>query len=581
MQCGSFRHKWLIMLCAFALLLAALPTRPTQAVETAISIDCNSITAVPEDLCSVIQKALIYDISLLSNDRAYTVSSLRQTDTWALAVLIPTRVVQAQWDGFTDQDILEVLAYRPTSGLWEAGLAGSSSYTHLIEAVPSSFLEQKSTDGPVIDAPAFLFPWSQPQYWYKTQGWHDGNALDFQPVVRSNPPVDFAVLAAAEGNLGLTCDDGTTAVLSIRHSDGSMTSYAHLRASTIPRQFLGRQIPRGQFLGQIYSTGSGVGGAFRFGCGWGTAAHLHFVLSSRSVIIDNRSAESVSSAAFATQFRSSNQRVNGCAIGVGDGTSRPQMFIDVYNRKGGLAVMGCPINGVHWWGDGDRAVTIQDFSGGPVGNAAIIHDEKRDSPMNSIPAYAVQGGIWQYYLQLGGWQSWLGPPTSDEFTNETGQPQSNFRNGYINYRSGNPEAVAWPNPIAQQWRAEYHDGTNTNGFPTWVRNESAINYDWVAGAPGGGRWGVWTDNFSARWTGNFWFGGGTYTFTVSVDDGARVWVDGELIIDRWQTQPGTYQASRTLAAGFHTIKVESFEAGGYARTLFSWASGHGGGGGLN
>ncbi len=264
----------------------------------------------------------------------------------------------------------------------------------------------------------------------------------------------------------------------------------------------------------------------------------------------------------------------GCtdAVPVGDGSGRRQMFVDAYNRGGGRGPLGCTINGAHWWGDGgDRTVVIQDFSGGAAGDTAIIHDEKRDNPPNSTPAYVIHGGIWSYYLGLGGWESWLGPPTSDEFENATGQAQSNFANGYINYNGGNPQAVRWPSAIDGQWHGEYHNGYNLNNYPTWVQNTTTLSYDWGEGAPGGGRWGVLPANFSARWTNRATFDAGTYRFTAAADDGIRVWVDGALLIDKWQDQPYTqFQADIQLAAGKHDVKVEYYDTNGAAAVAVNW-----------
>lgn len=256
---------------------------------------------------------------------------------------------------------------------------------------------------------------------------------------------------------------------------------------------------------------------------------------------------------------------------VGEGSSRKQAFVDAFNRRGGRNTYGCTVNGAHWWGDGgDRTVVIQDLQGGPAGNTAIIHDEKRDIPANSTPAYIVQGGIWGYYVGLGGWESWLGPPTSDEFENATGQAQSNFRRGYINYNGGNPKTEAWPAPNGQ-WHVEYHNGRNLNNYPTWVQNEAEINHNWGDAAPGGGRWGVWADNFSARWTRRFNFDAGDYTFISNSDDGVRVWVDNNLIIDHWQEQALVeYRSTVSLPSGAHDVKVEYFENAGGAIMQFRW-----------
>jgi hypothetical protein len=52
---------------------------------------------------------------------------------------------------------------------------------------------------------------------------------------------------------------------------------------------------------------------------------------------------------------------------------------------------------------------------------------------------------------------------------------------------------------------------------------------------------------------------------VTADDGIRLWVDGDLLIDAWTDQsPTSYQVTRTLTAGSHAVKVEYYENGGGA-----------------
>jgi hypothetical protein len=58
--------------------------------------------------------------------------------------------------------------------------------------------------------------------------------------------------------------------------------------------------------------------------------------------------------------------------------------------------------------------------------------------------------------------------------------------------------------------------------------------------------------------------GGLYTLSVITDDGARVYVDGKLVIDEWHWQaPTHYERSLRLAKGSHRIRVEHFEIDGY------------------
>ena len=56
------------------------------------------------------------------------------------------------------------------------------------------------------------------------------------------------------------------------------------------------------------------------------------------------------------------------------------------------------------------------------------------------------------------------------------------------------------------------------------------------------------------------FTAGSHRFTVTADDGVRVYLDGTLVIDQWKDQPPTtYTASRLVTAGTHELMVEYYE----------------------
>ena len=65
------------------------------------------------------------------------------------------------------------------------------------------------------------------------------------------------------------------------------------------------------------------------------------------------------------------------------------------------------------------------------------------------------------------------------------------------------------------------------------------------------------------------FPAGRFRFSVSSDDGARVWVDGRSVIDNWRPHPSeTTDGQVELAAGEHEIRVDLFqETGGYTLGL--------------
>jgi hypothetical protein len=118
---------------------------------------------------------------------------------------------------------------------------------------------------------------------------------------------------------------------------------------------------------------------------------------------------------------------------------------------------------------------------------------------------------------------------------------------------------------AGQWKAEYYNGTQLAPPTASERCETATpNNDYGTGAPTGA--GVGADQFSIRWTATRQAPStGSYTFTVTADDGVRLYVDGALKIDRWLDQsPTTYSTTVPLGAGSHQIRMEYYENGGGA-----------------
>jgi hypothetical protein len=102
-----------------------------------------------------------------------------------------------------------------------------------------------------------------------------------------------------------------------------------------------------------------------------------------------------------------------------------------------------------------------------------------------------------------------------------------------------------------------------------TRSDDAVDFEWGGGAPADG---VPADNFSARWTKSLSLSEeGAYEFTVTSDDGVRLYVDGEKVIDKWIPQSRTtYSAIRQLTQGTHEVVIEYFEAGGDAVAKFAY-----------
>lgn len=120
-----------------------------------------------------------------------------------------------------------------------------------------------------------------------------------------------------------------------------------------------------------------------------------------------------------------------------------------------------------------------------------------------------------------------------------------------------------------QWKAEYYNNKTLSGAPVLVRNDATIDFNWITGSPDPST--VAADNFSARWTRTMDVPAGNYTFQVTTDDGARLWVNGHLLIDAWFQQAAKlYTEDIYLDSGPVTIELEYFENTGFARIQLSW-----------
>jgi LysM repeat protein len=120
----------------------------------------------------------------------------------------------------------------------------------------------------------------------------------------------------------------------------------------------------------------------------------------------------------------------------------------------------------------------------------------------------------------------------------------------------------WPGP----WSGEYFDNVALEGAAYTTRTDESINFNWGYGPAAGG---MPTNSFSVRWTGTFHFDEGSYRFYARVDDGVRVYLDGEHIINGWRDGGlRTYTADRALAAGDHTLQVEYYDRVEVARVYF-------------
>lgn len=119
------------------------------------------------------------------------------------------------------------------------------------------------------------------------------------------------------------------------------------------------------------------------------------------------------------------------------------------------------------------------------------------------------------------------------------------------------------------WRGEYFANPELSGEPALVRDDPALSFAWGADSPAPGT--IPPDYFSARWTRDLTLSPGAYRFTLIADDGARLLVDGQILLDAWDGTPDEgATADLTLAEGNHQVIVEYRETVSDARIDLTW-----------
>ena len=119
----------------------------------------------------------------------------------------------------------------------------------------------------------------------------------------------------------------------------------------------------------------------------------------------------------------------------------------------------------------------------------------------------------------------------------------------------------------EYWKGTYFKDKYFSEF-AMERQDLEVNFNWFTGSPFENSN---EDRFSVRWEKVEYFKGGPYRFFAIADDGVRVYVDDQLIIDAWVIQPATeYKADLNLSDGPHKLVVEYYEEAEDAQIRVYW-----------
>jgi glucose/arabinose dehydrogenase len=219
-----------------------------------------------------------------------------------------------------------------------------------------------------------------------------------------------------------------------------------------------------------------------------------------------------------------------------------------------------------------NAVTSVDLNGGGVVNAWIDYDGATNrldvylSTTTTKPGTAVISEIVDLAAVVGS-QAYFG------FTAGTG----GFKNAQA-IQSWNFTTTANPVGTGVQppgsgngLRGEYFDNINFTNSQL-VRTDSTVNFNWGNGSPDGS---IAPDTFSVRWTGQIEARNSElYTFYTTTDDGVRLTINGQQVINSFidqasTTRTGTFQM---VAGQKYNIQMDYYENGGLADAKLEWSS---------
>jgi len=122
------------------------------------------------------------------------------------------------------------------------------------------------------------------------------------------------------------------------------------------------------------------------------------------------------------------------------------------------------------------------------------------------------------------------------------------------------------------WKAEYFNNESFIDDPVLVRQEDRVDIltEGVGIIPN-----VNSYHYTARWTADLTVpSAGTYTFAINADDGFRLYIDGERVMDLWKwnnrriTQKYTLELEKDKP---YRVKIEYYQSSGAAEIQLKWS----------
>jgi hypothetical protein len=131
------------------------------------------------------------------------------------------------------------------------------------------------------------------------------------------------------------------------------------------------------------------------------------------------------------------------------------------------------------------------------------------------------------------------------------------------------------------WTAQFFPTNNFGGASVITAYPAGLSQNWGAGSPRDGTGtviaGIPADNFSARFVANATLAVGFYEFIILADDGVRLYIDGDLIIDDFGAtgQKQRNELIEVIIGGTFQIVVEYVDYTGNALIQVNWVTSNG------
>ncbi|MEY9913129.1 beta-glucosidase [Catenulispora sp. MAP12-49] len=116
----------------------------------------------------------------------------------------------------------------------------------------------------------------------------------------------------------------------------------------------------------------------------------------------------------------------------------------------------------------------------------------------------------------------------------------------------------------------YYNNMTLSGTPVATRTDAQVAFNWSGTSPVAG---LGATSYSAKWTGTLTPPTtGTYTFGLTSDDGSRLIINGQQVIDNWRDQAANTETAQVpLTAGQPVqVEVDYYQNGGDASVNLGW-----------